>query len=31
MDMDEIKMVIQLRHEIGVREAILNILNQREV
>jgi|GEM_PF-5172681 len=31
MEMDEIKMVIILRHEIGVREAILNILHQREV
>lgn len=30
MEMDEIAMVIQLRHEIGVREAILNVLNQRE-
>jgi hypothetical protein len=30
MEMEEIAMVIQLRHEIGVREAILNVLNQRE-
>lgn len=30
MEMEEIAMVIQLRGEIGVREAILNVLNQRE-
>jgi|5_EtaG_2_1085323.scaffolds.fasta_scaffold00253_25 hypothetical protein len=31
MEMDEIRMVLELRPIIGVREAILNILNQREV